>query len=320
MRAGLIASVAGHAAVLLWGLIALPDAETFNTQPVESLPVDLVPIEDLTRLRKGEKTETEIRDVAAVQPSETPPVEAPQPAEKPGESKVEQPTPPSPQPAPEPTPAPEPAPTPEPEPAPAAEPAAAAEPEPAPEPAPAAEPAPEPEPQQAEAAQPVVTNVTPRTKPTPPRPRQTAETPRDNFNPNQISALLNKVEPSGGSTSTSQDPASLGSRRGAEDVRMSQSELDALRSQVAQCWNPPVGAVGAETLAVKVKFELDRSGQVSASPEVLNSGSSPAFRAAASSAVRAIMRCAPYSSLPADKYDAWQEVIINFDPRELIGG
>jgi TonB family protein len=100
---------------------------------------------------------------------------------------------------------------------------------------------------------------------------------------------------------------------------MSQSELDALRGQVAQCWSPPVGAVGAEDLMVRVRFNLSQSGEVSSSPEVMNSSGNPAFNAAASSAVRAIMRCAPYS-LPIAKYEAWQEVIINFDPREMLGG
>ena len=65
-------------------------------------------------------------------------------------------------------------------------------------------------------------------------------------------ALLNKVEPARQAGDASQQPASLGSRNGAQDVRMSQSELDALRGQVAQCWNPPVGAVGAEELKVRV--------------------------------------------------------------------
>ena len=304
MRAGLIASLAGHAAVVVWGLVALPDAETFNTTPVESLPVDLVPVEELTRLRKGEQTETEIRDVAALQPSDTVVDDAEQQADTPGEeARVEQPEPPAPEPAPQPDPVPTPdaaPPPPEPE---TIEPV---EPAPAPDPAPEAEPAPQ-------APAPVRTNVTPRSKPAAPR---TAD--RD-FNPNQISALLNKVDPTGGGVASSQDPASLGSRRGSEDVQMSQSELDALRSQVSVCWSPPVGAVGAETLNVRVRFNLDPSGAVSASPEVLNSNSNPAFRAAASSAVRAIMRCAPYS-LPVAKYEAWQEVIINFDPREMAGG
>jgi len=311
MRVGLIASLAGHSAILLWGLIAFPDAKSFTTPPVDSLPVELVPVEELTRLQKGEK-DAEVREVAAVKPSETPREDPVKPAEKPKQAAVEQPTPPTP--APQPEPAPAPTPVAEPEPAPAPVPEKAAEPEPAP-----AEQAPEPAPEAA-APEPIQTKVVPRTKPKPPRPTQTAEQPKEkDFKPNEIAALLNKVEPSGGG-SPSQDPASLGSRLSQDDnVKMSQSELDALRGQIARCWSPPVGAVGAEDLKVRVKFGLDRSGEVSASPEVLNSSSNPAFRAAASSAVRAVMRCAPYS-LPASKYEAWQEVIINFDPRELIGG
>lgn len=307
MRVGLIASLAGHAAFLVWGLIAFPDAETFSVPPVDSLPVDLVPVEELTKLQKGEK-DAEVRDVAATKPTETPVEKPAKPAEKPAkETKVERPTPPAPQPAPTPEPAPVAEPAPAPEPAPqekAPEPAPA---EKAPEPAPPAEP------------EPIKTKVVPRSKPKPPKPTRTAEKPKDKFNPNQISALLNKVEPEGGSNPASQDPASLGSRTGEENVRMTQSELDALRGQISRCWSPPVGAVGAEELVVRVRFQLEQSGEVSGSPEVLNSNSNPAFRAAASSAVRAVMRCAPYD-LPAEKYDAWKDIIFNFDPREMIGG
>jgi outer membrane biosynthesis protein TonB len=299
-------------------LIAFPDAESFAVPQVDSLPVELVPIEDITKLRIGEKT-AEVRDVAAVNPSETPAEEPPKPAEKPGESRVEQPTPPTPTPpAPSPAPAPEPQPVadPEPAPAPAAEPAPVAEPAPAPDPAPA----PEPVPQQQEAApapQPIVTKVSPRSKPTPPR--NAPEPPKENFNSKDVAALLNKIEPAKQTGETSQNEASLGSRRGQQDVRMSQSELDALRGMVAQCWNPPVGAVGAEDLKVRVRFNLSQDGQVSGQPEVMNSSGNPAFGAASSSAVRAIMRCQPYN-LPISKYEAWQEVIINFDPREMLGG
>lgn len=316
MRAGLIASLIGHSTILVWGLIAFPDAESFSVPQVESLPVDLVPVEEFTQLRLGERT-AEVREVAALQPAEVETEEAPQPADKPGESEVQQPSPPTPSPTPAPAPEPEvaaepePAPAPEPEP----EPAPAAEPEPAPEPEPASEP--EPQQQAAPAPQPIVTSVAPRTKPTPPR--RSAEAPRDDFSANQIAALLNKVEPAQQTGNASQQPTSLGSRQGAQNIRMSQSELDALRGQVAQCWNPPVGAVGAEELKVRVRFNLSRSGEVSSSPEVLNSNGNPAFRAAASSAVRAIMRCQPYS-LPIAKYEAWQEVIVNFDPREMLGG
>mgnify|MGYP000182787506 FL=1 len=312
MRASLIASLTGHSVILLWGLIAFPDAESFSVPQVDSLPVELVPIEDITKLRIGDK-KAEVREVAAVEPSETPDIEPPKPAEKPGEKKAE-PTPPKPTPAPAPAPAPTPQPVAEPEPAPAPEPEPAPVAEQAPAPAPAAEPVPQ---QPAPAPQQIVTKVSPRSKPTPPK--RTTEPPREELDTTEIAALLDKRDPAKQSGQASQEPASLGSERGQENVRMSQSELDALRGQVAQCWSPPVGAVGAEDLMVRVRFNLSQSGEVSSSPEVMNSSGNPAFNAAASSAVRAIMRCAPYS-LPIAKYEAWQEVIINFDPREMLGG
>ncbi|WP_428698412.1 cell envelope biogenesis protein TolA [Stappia sp.] len=319
MRVGLIASTAGHLVVLLWGVVSFPDAKPFDIPPVDSLPVDLVPISELTRLRIGEKT-AEVREIEATKPSEKP-VKEPEPQEKPAEktaAKPRQATPeptPPPAPTPDPTPAPPEPPTPTP-PAPtppAPEPPAPEQPAPRAEPEPA--PAPEPEKKVAEAPPPPP-SVRPRSKPTPP-PRQ--EPKRDDFNPNQIAALLNKVDPAGGATSQTDTPASLGSRLGQSGVTMSQSELDALRGQISRCWNPPAGAAGAGDLNVRLKVFLTPAGEVDQRPEVMNSSANPTFGIAAESARRAVLRCAPYS-LPAEKYDAWREVIINFDPRELLGG
>ncbi len=325
MRAGLIASIGGHLAILLWGVISFPDARPFDVPPVDSLPVELVPISELTKLRKGEKT-AEVREEEAPKPTEKKVAEV-TPDQKPGDAKKEQPTPqvreakaqPVPeQAAPAPTPPPK---TPEP-PAPRVAEPAPAPPEPAPTPEKAVEPAPEKPAEPAKVAEaPKPEKVTPRSKPTPPRPKQTAEAEeqKKDFNPNQIAALLNKVDPSGGGTQSSTKPASLGSDKGQSNVQMSQSELDALRGQIARCWNPPVGAAGADDLNVRVQVYLTPSGEVDRQPEVLNSSGNPSFRIASESAKRAVLRCAPYS-LPVAKYDAWKEVIINFDPRELLGG
>ncbi|MBK5949576.1 hypothetical protein CH339_03515 [Rhodobium orientis] len=134
-----------------------------------------------------------------------------------------------------------------------------------------------------------------------------------------MAALLNKVQPAGGGSQRNSQPASLGARRGNDNAKMTQSELDSLRGQIGRCWSPPIGAAEAEGLLVKVKMQLNRDGTVAAPPKVINTGSSQFFPAAASAATRAVLRCQPYQ-LPADKYDAWEEVIVNFDPREMLGG
>jgi hypothetical protein len=35
--------------------------------------------------------------------------------------------------------------------------------------------------------------------------------------------------------------------------------------------------------------------------------------------VRAVYQCQPYSSLPADKYAVWRDMILNFDPSQMYG-
>jgi hypothetical protein len=45
----------------------------------------------------------------------------------------------------------------------------------------------------------------------------------------------------------------------------------------------------------------------------------PFFRAAADSALRAILRCQPFD-LPVEHYDDWQTVTVDFDPRYMLQG
>jgi colicin import membrane protein len=91
--------------------------------------------------------------------------------------------------------------------------------------------------------------------------------------------------------------------------------MDALRGQIQACWNPPQG-IDAGSLRVSVQFELDRNGQVTGRPQVIDSSGN---RQADESARRAVLRCGQNGyRLPAEKYDAWRNVIVNFDPSEMF--
>ena len=91
----------------------------------------------------------------------------------------------------------------------------------------------------------------------------------------------------------------------------------AARSQ--RCWNIPAGAADAENLQRLGQVQARPSGALEGSPEIIerrrhapaSNAPPPKPRAAPSS------RCAPYN-LPADKYDAWADVIVNFDPSEMF--
>ncbi len=134
----------------------------------------------------------------------------------------------------------------------------------------------------------------------------------------KISALLNKEKASGGGAKRSTEQASLGGEKNTGGNKLSQNEMDALRGQVEKCWNIPAGAEDGGNLKVSVKFKLDRSGALTGPVDIISGGgASGVQRAAAESARRAVARCAPYN-LPADKYDSWSEVVVNFDPSDMF--
>lgn len=108
--------------------------------------------------------------------------------------------------------------------------------------------------------------------------------------------------------------ASLGSR-------LMITEEDALRRQIEQCWNPPIGARDAQSLVVEVIIDVNQDRTVANADVVdkLRYASDPFFRAAADSAIRAVRspKCNPLA-LPEDKYEQWKRIDFTFDPRDML--
>ena len=94
------------------------------------------------------------------------------------------------------------------------------------------------------------------------------------------------------------------------------SELDRLRAHISNCWEPPVGAKGADQLKVDIKVKLEKDGTVKQA-EIANRsryGTDVQYRAAANAARRAVLACQPLP-LPPAKYQTWKEFIFGFDPK-----
>ncbi|EPE95485.1 cell envelope integrity protein TolA [Rhizobium grahamii] len=374
MKASIVTSAALHCALLAWALISIGSPEQFKVEDFEAMPVDLVPVEEMTQMQQGDKT---------AKPSEKP---APKPTAKPtnvenaenmGENKVDLKTPPVPN----------------------AKPSnneSAAAPKAVEKPLPQNDPVPnevkeimkeetDVEPKQVASITPPKPEITP---PTPPKPEETpqeqpeppkpdaealpdkvptpvvkpqakppeqkpAEKPpekktedqakadekptdkkkadkkqekaksasskQSDFNADDIAALLNKQDPSNGGAKSSTEVASLGAKKATGGSKLSMSEMDALRSAIAGNWSVIPGMEGASDVRIKVHMKLDPDGNIIGSPEVeAVGGTNEATRMAlASGAKRAVMKSSPFTSLPKDKYDAWGEVIVNFDPSDL---
>lgn len=105
-----------------------------------------------------------------------------------------------------------------------------------------------------------------------------------------------------------------------DDV-LSLSEMDALRQQLRQCWSVPAGAKGASDLIIEIEISVGLDREVKRAIIVNQSRrqQDPFFRAAADSARRALLHpdCTPLR-LPKEKFDAWKETKIIFNPKEMF--
>jgi colicin import membrane protein len=293
MKPGLTISCVGHAAALLWGLVAF-SVRPNDVPPVESLPIDIVSATEFSQMTAGSKTAPK---------AETPKplvdkVAEPKPAKEPAPKVVEKP-----------------------------EITTASAPPPVPEPKPA-------EQQEKKDPDPKVDQIAEALKkeeakkqaqpkpeakiPTPPKkpPRQSPK-----FDADRIAALLDKREPqrrSAAGETLSSTPA-LGTPTG-NAPKLAQSELDALRARLIQLWNPPGGLINPEEFVVQVRIRLNPDGRLASPPQILNRGNGTLFAATRDSVVRAILRGQPFDMLSPAKYEAWKEIEINFDPREVYRG
>lgn len=300
MRTGLIVSAAVHVLLIGWGLITLT-ASPLDASHIETLPVEFVEVTEVTDLDLGRKSGDEAETPSPNDPTEKV-AEVPPPAERPGDK--ETPTPPPPPPPPESA-----------SPADAAEaeadsPPAEAEPEPLPE-ATAEEPPPEPAPPRPTAAAPPNPRVRPE-RPAPPTPPAPDSQETSDAFTEQIAALIDRTN-SGAAQLPSEAPATLGVATGSTDAKMTQSEIDALKAQIEQCWVIPTGWTHPREVSVTIRFGLNVNGTVSGAPTVVEFPASQYGPVAADNAIRAILQCGPYS-LPAEKYDQWSVVQLRFTP------
>lgn len=173
----------------------------------------------------------------------------------------------------------------------------------------------------------------PRRKPKPPAPQA-----KEDLDLDELQALLDKApreEPKPQPQQSedaldsldeflAEDQQDLPRRAVGLGTGLTVSEIDALRQEMQKCWRPPTGAANPEELIVELRIFLNEDGSLVRAPRVERSGTSTfgknSFTMAAEEAARrAVVMCAPYDFLPADKYDRWREVTITFDPASMIG-
>lgn len=139
----------------------------------------------------------------------------------------------------------------------------------------------------------------------------------------QNAALVDRSKPQAAKAAEPQDFA-----KSIEEAIPKQAKLSAIqaatleqaiRAQIAPCWNPPIGGADVADMTAVLRIRLNRDGTVAAPPEFVSqtgatAGNQAYARAFVETARRAVLRCAPLQ-LPADLFAHWREFELNFDPR-----
>jgi len=298
MKSGLTISCIGHAVALICGLVAI-SAQPIEVSPAASLPVEFISANDFTKLTQGVKNAPKIK-VDDIKPLADE-VNAPKPAAElaPKVSK-------------------------KPDITTEANPKQQAKSDPKP-----AQKQDKPKPPD-KTAQPKVDQIAqeikkddakkppkPEDKPAPEKPAR--ETPV--FDASRVAALLDKRDPQRqvAAAETLNNTANLGASNG-QAAQLSQTEIDALRSRLIQCWNPPAGIDGASRVYVVLRVLFKPDGSIANDPVVIEGSASALGPALAESGKRALLGCQPFTMLKPEHYDQWKDIEVKFDPREMLGG
>jgi len=312
MKPGMTISCVGHAAALFFGLMAI-SAQPMEAPPVQALPVSFVSEKDFSQLTQGVKNAPQLK-VPDIKPladkvdeQKTVDQQAPRVSAKPEIT------------------------------TPAAKQVSEAKPEPKPEPRP------EPKPELKTELKPKPADKPDKPKPPEYRPDQIAsllkkdaakeppkqqeapaqparDTPK--FNADQVAQLLDKREPQRqvASAQSLNDSPTLGAAIGAQNAQLSQSEIDALRARISNCWSPPPGIDVHSRVYVVLRVLFKTDGSMVQAPTLVEGSASALGPALAESAKRALLLCQPFTMLRPEHYDQWKDLELKFDPHELLGG
>ncbi|MGB0934771.1 MAG: energy transducer TonB [Alphaproteobacteria bacterium] len=294
MSQGFIYSAVLHVSVFILMWLGLPSMDPKDVTLLQPVPVEVVQIaEETTRLTPFEKPDLpEIEE--KIELADLPPKMDPKPVEAPPQQKPDA----KPQP-------------------PESQPETVAEAAPDPLPAPS-------KPKQPKMAKkPDPKPVTKPKKPAKKKAKKKQAKKKDDF----ASVLKNLQESSPAPVVPSQQsqqsdvmPASSLSTGQLSDV-LTTSELDALRRQLAQCWNIPAGARDAQNLLVEIRVSVNPDGTVRQAKIVDQSqmAADSFYRTAAESALRAVHHPACRTlKLPPHKYDSWKDMTLRFNPKEML--
>ena len=101
-------------------------------------------------------------------------------------------------------------------------------------------------------------------------------------------------------------------------------QLAAISAKLGRLWNPNCGVEGSANVVVKIRLTLDPNGRllraVLVDEQRINGSGDSVLRAAATRALTAVARAAPYDELPSEDFANWRSFVVAFDARQQCRG
>ena len=102
-----------------------------------------------------------------------------------------------------------------------------------------------------------------------------------------------------------------------KDMALSLSEIDSIRNQIRNAWNPIAFSGSGKVMKVTLLLYLDKQGNVISVKTILNNNSNASYSVFVESVVRAAHKASPIKNLLPEKFQSWKEMKINFTSEDL---
>jgi hypothetical protein len=167
-----------------------------------------------------------------------------------------------------------------------------------------------------------------KTKPTKAQPPSAAK-PAPSLDLDELAASVGKspssAKPSSAPKGATRPQTDLVARQAVGAGRgASADQLAAISAKLGRLWNPNCGVEGSANIVVKIRLTLDANGRLLRAvlvdeQRITGSGDS-VLRAAATRALTAVARAAPYDELPSEDFANWRSFVVTFDARQQCRG
>jgi hypothetical protein len=113
--------------------------------------------------------------------------------------------------------------------------------------------------------------------------------------------------------------ASLAGPPSESKSNLASDEIAEFKAQVSKCWVVPAGVPSTPGFDVLIRIALKPDGTLGAKPELVRAPASLAGPPLVDSAKRALQKCQPYATLPANRYQDWKILELTFTAQGPAG-